>query len=96
MVPISTKFMSIVLKLCKTLNICKVKKSLLIHDLYSALPELNPDYIVQNDELVESQPLSSEDEKEVNREKRHRCNNLKCTTRLDHPGSRKFNIMDKR
>ena len=45
-------------------------RRLLIHDLYSALPELNPDYRIQNDEPVESQPLSSEDEKEVKREKR--------------------------
>ena len=40
-------------------------RQLLIHDLYSALPELNPDYKVQSDEPVEPQPLSSEDEKEV-------------------------------
>ena len=44
----------------------------LIHDLYSALPELNPDYRVQNDEPAENQQLSSEDEKEVKREKRGR------------------------
>ena len=30
-------------------------RQLLIHDLYSALPELNPDYRVQNDETVENQ-----------------------------------------
>ena len=45
-------------------------RQLLIHDLYSALPELNPDYRVQNDVPINSQPLSSEDEKEVKREKR--------------------------
>ena len=45
-------------------------RQLLMHDLYSALPELNPDYRVQNDEPVENQQLSSEDEKEVKREKR--------------------------
>ena len=42
-------------------------RQLLIHDLYSALPELNPNYKVQSDEPVEPQPLSSEDEKEVKR-----------------------------
>ena len=45
-------------------------RQLLIHDLYSALPELNPEYKVQNDEPVEPQPLSSEDEKKVKRDKR--------------------------
>ena len=45
-------------------------RQLLIHDLYSALPELNPEYKVQSDEPVEPQPLSSEDEKEVKRDKR--------------------------
>ena len=45
-------------------------RQILIHDLYSALPELNPDYKVQSDEPVEPQPLSSEDEKEVKRDKR--------------------------
>ena len=45
-------------------------RQLLIHDLYSALPELNPNYKVQSDEPAESQPLSSEDEKEVKRERR--------------------------
>ena len=44
-------------------------RQLLIHDLYSALPELNPEYKVQCDEPVEPQPLSSEDEKEVKRDK---------------------------
>ena len=34
------------------------------------MPELNPDSNMQNDEPAESQPLSSEDEKEVKREKR--------------------------
>ena len=42
-------------------------RQLLIHDLYSALPELNPDYRVQNDEPAENQQLSSEDENEVKR-----------------------------
>ena len=45
-------------------------RKLLIHDLYAALLELNPDSKMQNDELAESQPLSPEDEKEVTREKR--------------------------
>ena len=45
-------------------------RQLLIHDLYSALPELNPDKRSQGDEPAESQPLLSEDEKEVKREKR--------------------------
>ena len=50
-------------------------RQLLIHDLYSALVELNPDSKMQNDEPAESQPLSTEDEKEVKkREKRYRCN----------------------
>ena len=39
-------------------------RQLLIHDLYSVLPELNPDYRVQNDEPAENQQLSSEDGKE--------------------------------
>ena len=42
-------------------------RQLLIHDLYSALPELNPEYKVQSDEPVEPQPLSSGSEKEVKR-----------------------------
>ena len=45
-------------------------RKLLIHDLYSTLPELNPDYRVQNDEPAENQQLSSEDEKDVKRKKR--------------------------
>ena len=45
-------------------------RQLLIHDLHAALPELNPDSKMQNDGPAESQPLSSEDEKEVKREKR--------------------------
>ena len=45
-------------------------RQLLIHDLYAALPELNPDSKMQSDEPADSQPLSSEDEKEVKREKR--------------------------
>ena len=69
-------------------------RQLLIHDLYAALPELNPDSNMQNDEPAESQPLSSEDEKEVKREKRHQCNIYKCTARTDHPGCRRFDFMD--
>ena len=45
-------------------------RQLLIHDLYSALPQLNPEYKVQSDEPVEPQTLSSENEKEVKRDKR--------------------------
>ena len=45
-------------------------RQLLIHDLYAALPELNPDCKMQNDEPAESQPLSSEDEKELKRKER--------------------------
>ena len=45
-------------------------RQLLIHDLYSALPELNSDYRVQNYEPAENQQLSSEDEKEVKSKKR--------------------------
>ena len=45
-------------------------KKLLIHDLYVALPELNPSSKMQDDEPAESQPLSSKDEKEVKRKKR--------------------------
>ena len=59
------------------LDICRTKKSLvhglrqlLTHDLYAALPKLNPDSKMQKDEPAESQLLSSEDEKEVKREKR--------------------------
>ena len=32
-------------------------RQLLIHDLYSALPELNPDYRVQNDEPTKNQKM---------------------------------------
>ena len=45
-------------------------RQLLMHDLYAALPELNSDSKIQSDEPAESQPLSSEDDKEVKREKR--------------------------
>ena len=45
-------------------------RQLLIHDLYSALPELNPEHKVQNDEQVKPQPLSSVHEKEMKRDKR--------------------------
>ena len=45
-------------------------RQLLIHDLYAALPELNPEYKLQNDEPVEPQPLSSGYEKEMKRDKR--------------------------
>ena len=34
------------------------------------MPELNPEYKIQSDEPVEPQPLSSEDEREVIRDKR--------------------------
>ena len=43
-------------------------RQLLIHNLYSALPELNPEYTTQND--GEPLPLSPEDKKELNQEKR--------------------------
>ena len=63
---------------CLTLNTCRIRKKslvhslrqLLIHDLYSALPELDPKYVVQNNEPGEPLTLSPEDEKELNREKR--------------------------
>ena len=45
-------------------------RQILIHDLYSALPELNPGYVIQNDKPGESLPLSPEDKKELNWEKR--------------------------
>ena len=45
-------------------------RQLLIHDLYSALPELDSEYVVQNDKPGEPLPLSPEDKKELNREKR--------------------------
>ena len=45
-------------------------RQLLIHDLYSALPELNPDYRVQNEEPAENQHLPSKDKKDVKRKKR--------------------------
>ena len=45
-------------------------RQLLIHDLYAALPELHPEYEVQNDERDESPSSSPEDEKELNRERR--------------------------
>ena len=45
-------------------------RQLLIHDLYSALPELDPEYGIQNDRPGEPLPLSPEDKKELNREKR--------------------------
>ena len=41
-------------------------RQLLIHDLYSALPELDPKYVVQNDKPGEPLPLSPEDKKELN------------------------------
>ena len=44
-------------------------RQLLIHDLYAALPELYPEYEVQNDKRDES-PSLPEDEKELNRERR--------------------------
>ena len=42
----------------------------LIHDLYLALPELDPEYVIQNGKPGEPLPLSPEDKKELNREKR--------------------------
>ena len=45
-------------------------RQLLIHDLYAALPELHPDYEVQNDKSNESPSSLPEDEKELNRERR--------------------------
>ena len=45
-------------------------RQLLIHDLYAALPELHPDYEVQNDKSDESPSSLPEDEKELNRERR--------------------------
>ena len=46
-------------------------RQLLIHDLYAALPELNPDYEVQNDNPgIHPPSLSEEEENELNREKR--------------------------
>ena len=45
-------------------------RQLLIHDLYSALPELNPEEVIQNDKPGEPLPLSPEDKKELNWEKR--------------------------
>ena len=71
-------------------------RQLLIHDLYAALPELHPEYEVQNDKPKASPSSSPDDEKELNREKGYRCNIFKCTTRPDHPGSRKPNLLDKR
>ena len=45
-------------------------RQLLIHDLYVALPELHPDYEVQNDKSDESPSSLPEDDKELNRERR--------------------------
>ena len=45
-------------------------RQLLIHDLYAALPELHPDYEVQNYRSDESPSSLPEDEKELNRERR--------------------------
>ena len=44
-------------------------RQLLIYDMYAALHELNPDSKILRDEPVDSQPLSSEDEKGVKIEK---------------------------
>ena len=41
-------------------------RQLLIHDLYSALPELDLGYVVHNDEPGEPLPVSPEDKKELN------------------------------
>ena len=45
-------------------------RQLLIHDLCAALPELHPEYEVQNDKPNQSPSSSPDDEKELNREKR--------------------------
>ena len=45
-------------------------RQLLIHDLYSALPELDPEYDVENDKPNASPSSSPDDDKEMNREKR--------------------------
>ena len=45
-------------------------RQLLIHDSYAALPELHPEYEVQNDKLNESPSSDDDDEKELNRERR--------------------------
>ena len=45
-------------------------RQLLIHDLYLALPELNPKYVIQNDKPGEPLSLLPEDKKELNQEKR--------------------------
>ena len=45
-------------------------RQLLIHDLYAALPELHPDYEVQNDKSDDSPSSLPEEEKELNRERR--------------------------
>ena len=44
-------------------------RQLLIHDLYAALPELHPEYEVQNDKPNESPSSSPEYKKELNRER---------------------------
>ena len=45
-------------------------RQLLIHDLYAALPELHPEYDVQNDKPNAPSSLSPDNDKELNREKR--------------------------
>ena len=45
-------------------------RQLLVHDLYAALPELHPDYEIQNDKSDESLSSLPEDEKELKRERR--------------------------
>ena len=45
-------------------------RQLLVHDLYAALPELHPDYEIQNDKSDESPSSLPEDEKELKRERR--------------------------
>ena len=45
-------------------------RQLLIHDLYAGLPELHPEYEVQNDKPNAPPSSSPDDEKELNREKR--------------------------
>ena len=45
-------------------------RQLLIHDLYAALPELHPEYEVQNDKPTEPPSSLTDEEKELNRERR--------------------------
>ena len=64
-----------------------------IHDLYAALPELHPEYDVQNDKPNASPSSSPDNKKELNREKGGIGT---IFSRLDHPGSREPILLDKR